>query len=136
MSLLVKSSIITHLEGDAGVTLLVPASRIFAMQAPSLPEWPFIRYGSTISTPYEASCWSGSVCRVTIHAFAETDTAGAGEDKAHKICSAIVKSVKDFRPDGFGIVENEWLLTNVIRDGQEADKWHGIVEFSITAVLP
>ena len=131
-----KAAIVDHLAADAVVTALVPATRIYAMTPPAKPKWPFIRYGSSIASPFEASCWDGSSTRVTLHAFAETTTGYAGEDRALEIAAAIVEAMKTFQPDDLGVIECEWLQTRCIRDSDEADQWHSIVEFQVTVVEP
>lgn len=113
--------------------MLVPAARIYAMTPPAKPAWPFIRYGAPIASAWEASCWDGSTVRVTLHAFAETTAAAAGEDAALNIAAAIVAAMDAFAPAGFGVIECEWLQTNCIRDDAEADRWHAIAEFRVTA---
>lgn len=129
-----KAAIVDHLAADAGVTGLVPADSIYAMTPPAKPRWPFIRYGSPITSPYEASCWNGSSTRVTLHAFAETTNSYAGEDRAHDIAAAITASLQYFGPDDFGVVECEWLQTRCISEDHEADRWHAIIEFTVTVV--
>lgn len=131
-----KAAVVDHLAASAGVTALVPALRIYAMTPPATPAWPFIRYGSPIATPFEASCWDGSSTRVTLHAFAETTATYAGEDMALHIAAAIVEAMKSFQPDGLGVIECEWLQTLCVRDSDEADKWHSIAEFQVTVVEP
>lgn len=129
-----KFGVITHLAGNPAVTAVVPVERIFALQAPATPQWPFIRYGSPITSGYEATCWDGAANRVTLHAFAQTQSGISGEDQALDIAALIVEAMKTFAPDDLAIIENEWLQTNVLRDGDEADRWHSIVEFDITAI--
>lgn len=131
-----KAAIINHLAATAGVTALVPATRIYAMTPPAKPVWPFIRYGSPITSGFEASCWDGSSTRVTIHAFAETKTGSAGEDAALDIAAAIVKAMDSFDPTDLGVVECEWVQTNCIKDSDEADQWHAFAEFNVTVIEP
>ncbi|MFC6487365.1 DUF3168 domain-containing protein [Nitratireductor sp. GCM10026969] len=129
-----KYSVILHLAADGALTAVVPAERIRALQVPSQIRWPFIRYGSPITTGFEATCWSGASNRVTLHAFAETSNAGAGEDIALDICALIVDRMKIFAPADLRLIENEWLSTDIVRDGDEADRWHAFSQFTITAV--
>lgn len=127
-----KAAVITHLASDAGVTALVPAVRIYDMTPPAKAKWPFIRYGSPISSPFEASCWDGASVRVTLHAFAETTNVYAGEDRALDIAAAIVKAMDSFEPAGLGVIECEWIGTQCVRDSDEADQWHAWAEFRVT----
>lgn len=131
-----KAAIIDHLAASPSVIALVPATRIYAMSPPAKPKWPFIRYGSPISSPFEATCWDGSSTRVTLHAFAETTGTYAGEDRALDIAAAIIEAMKTFRPSDMGIIENEWIGTQCVRDSAEADQWHSWCEFRLTVVEP
>lgn len=129
-----KSAIIGHLKGNAALTALVPAERIYPMAVPAKPAWPFIRYGSPITGGFEAQCWSGSASRVTLHAFAETAAAYAGEDRALEIAAAIVEAMKTFAPPTLGVVACEYQQTRYIMEDDEASRWHAIVEFNVTVV--
>lgn len=129
-----KFGTIVHLASYAPLTAVVPAQRICALQVPAKIRWPYIRYGSPITTGFEATCWSGSSNRITLHAFASTSNAGAGEDVALDICALIVEAMKTFAPADLRIIENEWLSTDITRDGEEADNWHAFSQFNVTAI--
>lgn len=132
LTLPIKRLIIDHLASDPVVLALVPLERIFAMAPPGDPEWPFIRYGSPISSPSGATCWEGTATRVTLHGFAETNNDYAGEDRALEIAAAIVQSMKTFAPADYMLVDLEWLGTQCVRDEPEADRWHSMTEFNVT----
>lgn len=134
LTLPLKTAIIGRMRAHAPLTALVPASRIYAMAVPAKPIWPFIRYGSPISSGFDATCWPGIDTRVTIHAFADTTTSYAGEDRALDIAAQIVEALKTLSPNTVGIVENLWLQTNLFMEDQEAGRWHSVVEFNIIAV--
>ena len=129
-----KAAIVDHIAADPGVLAFVPLDRIYAMSPPANPVWPFIRYGSPITGGFEATCWNGSTTRVTIHAFAETKTIYAGEDRALDIAAAIVNAMGSFAPDNLGVIECEWLQTRCIQEDGEADRWHSITEFDVTVI--
>lgn len=129
-----KDAIVSHMKKSAGVVALVPVARIYAMTPPSGVKWPFIRYGSPITTGWGATCWDGGITRVTLHTFAETTNTHAGEDRAMQIAAAIVAAMNDFAPDNLGLIDNEYLQTQCIRDTDEADRWHAWCEFNITVV--
>lgn len=137
-----KAAIVDHLFADALLTSLVPADRIYAMSPPASPKWPFVRYGSPIASPYEATCWNGATVIVTLHAFAETKKATstgpfyAGEDRALDIAAAIVKAMETFDPNGLDVIECEWTGTQCVKDNDEADQWHSWCQFSITVIQP
>ena len=133
LSALVKKEIIMHLEADPGISALCD-DRIYGMSVPAKTELPFIRYGVPISGGYEASCWDGSVVQATLHVFAETTESAAGEDTAIDIASMMVKRMESFAPSSVALVDNIWVNSQVMRDGDEADQYHAIVQFTITAV--
>lgn len=102
------------------------------MAPPANVPWPFIRYGSPITSGFDATCYDGSTTRVTIHAFAESTPTIAGEDLALDIAAAVVDAMKDFAPAGLGLVENEYLQTNCFMEDREAERFHATVEFIVT----
>lgn len=131
---LLKFAIIQHLCADTALTELVPESRIFGLSVPANVQWPFIRYGIPNTTGYEASCWSGSTTQVTIHAFAESNETGAGEDKVLEIAASITRTMMTLAPKNLAIIELDWTNTVLLKDDPEADRWHSVVTFNITAV--
>lgn len=130
-SLDVRQAVVSHLKGDAVLTSLVSAKSIYGEQPGAQPKWPFIRYGFPITTSYEATCWSGSSHRVTIHAFAR----GPYTDAVLKIAAAVVDSMQRDIPSGLlDITDCQWSGTNVIRDTDEADAYHAVIDFDLTIV--
>lgn len=86
-------AVVSHLETFSELTAIVPVSRMYGMQPPANPVYPFIRYGFPIVGGFEATCWEGSTTRITLHAFAETTTGGPGEFIVSDIASLIVKAM-------------------------------------------
>lgn len=134
LSLSVRREVLTHLENDATVTALVPAGRIYGIQVPALPDWPFIRYGVPISNGFEATCWNGMTSTITIHAFTETTETLAGEDAAMLVSQAVIESMSSFAPTSVAVIDLQWSNGTILREETEADKFHAVIEFSITAV--
>lgn len=130
-SLDVQSIIITHLQNYAPLTALVPADSIYGVRPPAEPSWPFIRYGSGTTRPYEASCWDGTENAITFHAFAEGDDAFA----VGEISKQIVAAMESLTSPDYSFVRNVWTATNIIPDNNEATNWHSIINFEVTAVL-
>ena len=123
-SLETRRQIIAHLRSNAEVTAFV-GQRIHA-EPPANVEWPFVRYGLSDLTPFEATCWEGSEHAITLHAFSKD------LDECHELCSAIVDAMSE---DDIGVVDLigiEWLSSQVTRDGDEAQAYHGIVRFTAT----
>lgn len=135
LSLQLKGQVILHLSENVPLTEIIPGDRMFGMATPANVAWPVLRYGSAITSPYEASCWSGSRVRVTLHAFAETTQSLAGEDAAGEMASRIVEAMKSFAPSGgIRVVSCDWVGTRIISEDSEADRWHAIVEFMVIVV--
>ncbi|MBV2144243.1 DUF3168 domain-containing protein [Falsochrobactrum sp. TDYN1] len=126
-------AVVSHLETFAELTAFVPVSRMYGMQPPANPTYPFIRYGFPIVGGFEATCWEGSTTRITLHAFAETTSTGSGEFIVSDIASLIVKAMGEFNPSTINVIDCEFLQTRIMQDGDEADRFHAVVEFSITA---
>lgn len=126
-------AVVSRLEAFAPLTDIVPVERLYGMQPPANPVFPYVRYGFPITGGFEATCWDGSTVRVTLHAFAETTSAGAGEVIVSDIAALIVQARADFNPDTINVIDCEFLQTRILQDGDEADRFHAIVEFSITA---
>ncbi|WP_266030421.1 DUF3168 domain-containing protein [Brucella intermedia] len=126
-------AVVSRLEAFAPLTAIVPVERLYGMQPPANPVYPFIRYGFPITGGFEATCWDGSTVRVTLHAFAETTLSNAGEVVVSDIASLIVQAMTDFNTDTINVIDCEFLQTRILQDGNEADRFHAIVEFSITA---
>lgn len=141
--LYVKRATIATLKGVAAVTALVPAARIYPLQRPADPAWPFIGYGAPIAEPFIASCLNGSASTVAIHDYAETTGAApdtkSGEDTALAI-NAEIEAALDGAAIGLAAHGCPYPATahytcvgsQVIQDGNEADKFHGFVSFRIT----
>ena len=110
----------------SALTALVPANRIFGEQPPTQPDFPFIRYGSTIALPDRADCLDGSVLSVTIHGFA------MGQQDAARIGAQIAKLEGEYVTDGGDPVQVQWEQTRTVPDASgEQDLWHTIVDFEV-----
>lgn len=129
LSLIVREEIVTHLRAQAtldGVVAPVPPDRVFGEQPPALPVKPFVRFGFPIVSAYEHSGRAGSESRLTLNGFSDKE----GTKEIYSIANALVRYMSTFLPTGFGLIENEWIGTQYIRDGKE---YHAAVEFRFTA---
>lgn len=138
----IKRGAIATLKGNAPLIALVPAARIYPMQRPPEPVWPWVGWGATIGVPFVASCLDGSDITVAIHSFAETTGSGAqtipGEDAAADLNAAVEAAL-----DGATIDLTEFGCpypatahftsagNQVVQDGAGPDKFHGFVSFRI-----
>lgn len=133
-----KAAGITALQNAAAVLALVPADRVWPVQTPPNPAWPYVNWGVSDSAPFGASCLDGSTISVRVHCWARTGEAGGGEDIAHAINAAVQATL-----DGAAIdlaahdcpypATAHYTVTaaQVVRDGGEVDKFHGIVSLRI-----
>lgn len=129
LSLEIRKSVVAHLRADEPLTALVPDNSIYGeFPAQAVPEWPFIRIGYQIATPYEENCGSGSQNRLTIHAFAK----GPSTDAISQIAKRIVAAMDYWEPAIFDDRGNGWLGTQILPDA-EPDKLHAVIEFDVIA---
>ncbi len=116
-TLAVRRAVVSHL--SASLTTPVHGEYV-----PGNPSYPFIRYGAAITTPFEAQCWDGSTHAITIHVF----TNGPTTDQVYEICAEVVEAMESMPMAG--IADLEWQQTQVLPE--LPDKWHGIVQFTLT----
>lgn len=129
-SLDLRIAVVKTLKNDAQIATITEG-RVHDTP-PARVLWPFVRYGMPLTMPYEASCWSGSEHDVTIHAFAT----GASTDAVATLAKAVVRVLDDadLPLDPLGLVGLDWVRTQVIRDTEEADGWHAIIQFTCQTV--
>lgn len=126
-SLEVRKQVVAHLKGYAPLTDLVSAGRIYGEQPPADPDWPFIRYGLGIAGPYEATGpLEGSTHRVTLHAFSH----GPYTDAIHAIARQVVAAMYTFQPVQ-SLLDMQWAGTQILRDTDEANAYHAVIEFDL-----
>lgn len=118
LSMPVKAAILARLEQHGPLTAIVPANRIYPMQPPSTPAYPFIRYSASVRA-YEHSCGEGVLAEVQVHGF------GRDETETHQIAAAVVAALDD-APDFFAC---DWIRTQFVPDG--GDVWHAIIDFTV-----
>lgn len=122
VSLSVKAKILAHLDSDATVTVLVPASSIFPMQVFSDQTFPFVRYGEPTVRPFEDWCGRGATVETTLHCFAEDETT------AQKIAAVVQESLSRLS----GVMDYEWVRTQFRQDPDEDSVWQGMVTVVVT----
>lgn len=124
-----RRAVVEGLSGEDTITALV-ADRVYGPKVVAEPTWPFIRCEFQTSTPRLATGLDGSDIAVVIHCFAKGDDEGAAAD----LCAKVAKYLdgKGFALDAdvpARLYSIRWQSTQVIPDGDEADAWHGIVQF-------
>lgn len=134
LSLAVRKAIVAALEDAPAVTTIVPVERIYAVEAPAEPLWPFIRYGLAAPAPFRASGLDGQRLALSVHAFAT----GPQEDAVAELGAAIAAALDG--SDGKGRVLRldaeppatahvAWTGSRLRRDGEEAGAYHVVVGF-------
>ena len=137
-----RPAVVAAWKAYAPLVALVPAARIYPPQRPPNVVWPFAAYGVPTSRPFLASCLDGSTIDFAGHAYAETTGTGTGtvqgEVLASDIAGAMVAALGlpiDLAPFGCpwpAVAHVTWQQTQVIQDGNEADRFHAIVAFEAT----
>lgn len=131
LTLPVREAIVAHLKSCATGTPPVVAASIYGEQPPANPAKPYVKYGFPIVTQYEHSGRrKGSTQRVTLHAFTD---GRLGTDQVATIVDTFIRYMEQpITPGAFQIVENEWIGTQYLRDGED---YHAVIEFRVTATI-
>ena len=134
-----RPAVVAAWKAHAPLVALVPAARIYPPQRPPNVTWPFAAYGLPTSRPFLASCMDGSTIEFAGHAYAETTGTGSGTVQGEKLANAIAAAMAnalgqpiDLAPFGCpwaAVAHVTWLQTQVIQDGDEADRFHAVVAF-------
>lgn len=133
-----RRAALIRMKATPALTSLVPAARIYGQSAGANPTWPFIKWGAATSLPRRSSCLDAATITGSVHAFAgpRLSSSGAkletGEDHASRIGLAIAKALDGFYGDvPGGVARFQWTRTQLLVDGDEADAFHAIVNFTI-----
>ena len=106
------------------------ASRIYNVEAPATPTWPWILVGSATETARIESGYDVASMSLTVHGFAK----GPGQPPTAAIANSIKRAL-----DGKVIYRGGAELhftheqTQIIRDSAEASAYHAIVRFAVGA---
>ena len=136
-NLQLRRAILPMLKAETVIASLT-AGRVYSEAPPSLPAYPFIRYGNSDGTPTEWSCTEGSENVVTIHIFSRAD----GTDECARLRKAVVRALDqktrqlEVDPDtGVSATAVDMTVTflpAIFRDTDEASAWHGLVNVAVT----
>lgn len=127
----------------AGPLAALVDDRIYPLQRPAKPQWPFVAYGAPIVDPFSASCLEGSVTGVAVHGYAMTSGEGPatkpGEDMAHTIVAAIASALDgatiDLTAHGCPYPATAYFThtqSQVLPDNAEGSAFHAFASFRIT----
>ena len=127
----VRKAVITAQRADPRVAAIFGA-RCHGINPPAVPVWPFTRYGvPTVTASRMAGADRGKSIPITIHVF----TKGGGDENDVSAGCAAVEGALHGRTlavelDGPGhMAEIVYEQTQILKDGDEATAWHGIVRF-------
>ncbi|WP_395393053.1 DUF3168 domain-containing protein [Novosphingobium sp. BL-8A] len=122
---------VISLKADAPLTQIVAKASIDPVA--EAPAWPFIRLEGTQSLPQGRGCTARAEVTFQLHSFAKPIYNGAGamtktaRDHAGEINTAVVEAIHNH---AFEVAGRRYRFqvrsTLLMRDGAEADAWHGI----------
>lgn len=131
-----RRAVLAALKANAGVTVLVPATRIYPQTQPANSAWPFIRWDGPSSLPIEAACVAGATVTFYLHAFAKPRKSGeavleTAEDHASRILSAAILALRNKRlpVDGGLSALMRYRSAQLMIDTAEADAFHALATF-------
>ena len=135
-----RKAILARLKADSGLTALVPAARIYPSRTPAALTWPYIKLGVINDLPYRPSGAIGSQNLFgTVHVF--TKTGGAvldAENQCHQIRKELMRILD--AQSGIIIPSGTFYMSydggTVMQDGDEADAYHGVVNWAGFVVSP
>jgi hypothetical protein len=129
-SLPVRKGVVAHLRGYAPLTDLVSSARIWGEQPKDTPpEWPFIKMGFQIATPWFATRLSGSGNAFSIDAYVR----GPYTDDVYKVAAAIVAGMQTLKLPTLDLRDLQWTGTQVGRDTEEANDYHAVIGYTLIA---
>lgn len=133
-SLPARRTIIAFLKDQSAVTAKVD-QRVHA-RVPADPTWPYVRYGVDDTGPYRATGIDGTEIAIMLHAFATGETDDECRDLAAALSGTLDGRVLDLTAEaGFPArLHMRWTRTQVLRDIDRVDGWHGLVQFVGTVV--
>ncbi|WP_159975880.1 MULTISPECIES: DUF3168 domain-containing protein [unclassified Novosphingobium] len=127
-TLIARQTILDAIQADVTVIALIPAAQLYPSKTPNNPVKPFGRYGAESTEPVRASCWRGGAVSGAYHAWVGR-TATIPDPKTYcELAMAAIADVLDALPDCY--VDR----TQMLESTDEPDLWHGLVQFTFTAV--
>ena len=104
------------------------ASRIYNVEAPATPQWPWVLVGSATENARIESGYDVASMSLTVHGFAK----GPGQPPTAAIANSIKRAL-DGKVIYRGGVELHYTheQTQIIRDSAEQSAYHAIVRFAV-----
>jgi hypothetical protein len=129
-----RRGVITYLRTLPQVTNIV-GQRIYGEAPPQDAVFPYVRYGVSYETSYDAECISGTTVRATIHAFSKQ----LSTDEVLSLTAALTNSLDESSlPLGAPLFTLDVKVdrVSIVKDRDEIGAWHGIVSLSILTGSP
>lgn len=114
-------------------TSIDPQPKTTGVDAQGAPIWPFVVVEAMQSLPQGRGCTAGAEVSLSVHSFAKPRYNAGGamietaKDHAARIHSAVVDALHNhaYEVDGrrYGLSVR---ASRIMRDGAEADAWHGV----------
>ncbi|WP_422125363.1 tail completion protein gp17 [Sphingobium arseniciresistens] len=137
-SIYVRKAVMAALKGNAALTSLVPAARIYPATTLSGVQWPFVMYGSDTATPIRMACVDGMEMPFSFQAYAKPAYDGSrmietAEDRViiigAAISAAIDRQTLTLASPYPAKARIRWVSTSSRIAGAETDAWRAIVSF-------
>ena len=129
-----RKAILARLKADSGLTALVPAARIYPSRTPAALAWPYIKLGVINDLPYRPSGASGSQNLVgTVTVFTKSSATSLDSEKqCHQIRKELMRilDTQSSIPLTGGKFNLHYDGGTVMQDGDEADAYHGVVNWA------
>lgn len=132
-ALYVRRAVVSTLKAEAAVADIV-ASRVYGLNPPATPTWPFVKMQPPTSTPIRATGLDGSRIAFRVSGFAK----GPDESEAAILADAIAGCLDGQSlplPDApwpARLTDIRWTGTQIIPDAEEASAWHAFLNFEAT----
>lgn len=126
-SLPLRQAILTALNANGAITAIVGA-RCYGEKPPSKPVWPFIKCGTIVGGPFDATCLSGMEAIFNVSGFATGPDGG----NAYALGLAIQQALDGIEltlTGGAHSVSVDWTSSEILRDPHEADGYYSVVSF-------
>jgi hypothetical protein len=132
----VKAAVLAALRADATVTAIVPVERIVDYVTDSMT-WPFIRVGTAVVEPYEATGVVGGDVTFTVHGFARGFSGAPNatvKTKGPTDCETLARAIVLCLDEAELTLDDGYLLSMSCQSSQvipdiQKDSYHAVVEF-------
>ena len=125
LTLPLRQAIVSLLRTDTDLTALVPAERVYGERSPASPTFPFVRYGVS-----DIGATGGAT---SLHVFSKSGFTDQAANIAARIVEALDGKTLATGSRKVTLTWPERNGTQIIPDSAEADVFHAIVRFDVSA---